>query len=42
MALRLSAFYFTFFAYAGAYVAYFPLYLADRGLGAVEIATVLA
>src|SRR5688572_21826711 len=42
MALRLSAFYFTFFACAGAYVAYFPLYLADRGLGAVEIASVLA
>ncbi len=42
MALRLAAFYFAFFAYAGAYVAYFPLYLADRGLGAVEIAAVLA
>ena len=42
MAFRLSAFYFTFFAYAGAYVAYFPLYLADRGLSAPEIAGVLA
>ncbi|HWM44638.1 MAG TPA: MFS transporter [Burkholderiales bacterium] len=42
MAFRLSAFYFAFFAYAGAYVAYFPLYLASRGLGAVEIAWVLA
>jgi PPP family 3-phenylpropionic acid transporter len=42
MAFRLSAFYFTFFAYGGAYVAYFPLYLASRGLGAVEIAWVLA
>ena len=42
MALRLSAFYFAFFAYAGLYVAYFPLYLAHRGLGAAEIATVLA
>jgi MFS transporter, PPP family, 3-phenylpropionic acid transporter len=42
MGLRLSAFYFAFFAYAGAYVAYFPLYLASRGLSAVEIAWVLA
>ena len=42
MAFRLSAFYFAFFAYAGAYVAYFPLYLASRGLSAVEIAWVLA
>src|SRR5688572_18378027 len=39
---RLGAFYFMFFAYGGAYVAYFPLYLAWRGLGAVEIAWVLA
>jgi hypothetical protein len=28
MGLRLSAFYFAFFAYAAAYVAYFPLYIA--------------
>jgi len=42
MAFRLSAFYFTFFAYGGAYVAYFPLYLASRGLSPVEIAWVLA
>jgi len=42
MGFRLSAFYFAFFAHAGAYVAYFPLYLAERGLGAVEIAWVLA
>lgn len=42
MALRLSAFYFAFFAYAGVTVAYLPLYLAHRGLGAVEIAAVLA
>jgi MFS transporter, PPP family, 3-phenylpropionic acid transporter len=42
MALRLSAFYFAFFAYGGAYVAYFPLYLADRGLSALHIAWVLA
>ncbi|HEX6529634.1 MAG TPA: MFS transporter [Burkholderiales bacterium] len=42
MAFRLSAFYFAFFAYAGAYVAYFPLYLAERGLSAAHIAWVLA
>ena len=42
MGFRLSAFYCAFFAYAGAYVAYFPLYLASRGLSAVEIAWVLA
>lgn len=42
MAFRLAAFYFTFFAYGGAYVAYFPLYLASRGLSPVEIAWVLA
>ena len=42
MALRLSAFYFAFFAHAGAYVAYFPLYLADRGLAPAQIAWVLA
>jgi len=42
MAFRLAAFYFLFFAYAGAYVAYFPLYLASRKLSAVEIAGVLA
>jgi len=42
MAFRLSAFYFAFFAYGGAYVVYFPLYLASRDLGAVHIAGVLA
>ena len=42
MAFRLSAFYFAFFAYGGTYVAYFPLYLASRGLSPVEIAWVLA
>jgi MFS transporter, PPP family, 3-phenylpropionic acid transporter len=42
VAFRLSAFYFAFFAYGGAYVAYFPLYLASRGLSAVQIAWVLA
>ena len=39
---RLAAFYFAFFLYAGAYVAYFPAYLAWRGLGAAEIAWVIA
>jgi MFS transporter, PPP family, 3-phenylpropionic acid transporter len=42
MAFRLSAFYFLFFAHGGVYVAFFPLYLAGRGLGAAEIAWVLA
>ena len=42
MAFRLAAFYFAFFAYVGLSVAYLPLYLAHRGLGAVEIAAVLA
>ena len=42
MEFRLSAFYFLFFAYSGAYVAYFPLYLASRDLSAVQIAWVLA
>lgn len=41
-AFRLSSFYFAYFAYAGAFVPYFPLYLAARGLGAGEIALVLA
>jgi len=39
---RLGAFYFAFFVYAGLMVAYFPPYLAARGLGAAEIALVLA
>jgi PPP family 3-phenylpropionic acid transporter len=39
---RLGAFYFAFFAYSAGYVAYFPLYLAGRGLDAGEIALVLA
>ena len=42
MELRLAAFYFWYFAYTGASVAYFPLYLASRGLAPVEIAGVLA
>jgi PPP family 3-phenylpropionic acid transporter len=40
--LRLASFYFAYFAYLGAFVAYFPLYLASRGLQAGEIAFVLA
>lgn len=39
---RLSAFYFAHFAYVALLVAYFPLYLAARGLRAGEIALVLA
>jgi PPP family 3-phenylpropionic acid transporter len=39
---RLASFYFAFFAYSAAYVAYFPLYLAARGLDAAGIALVLA
>lgn len=39
---RLGAFYLLFFAYTGAYVAWFPLYLAHRELSAGEIAWVLA
>jgi PPP family 3-phenylpropionic acid transporter len=42
MAFRLSAFYFAYFAYTGAYVAYLPLYLADRQLSATHVAWVLA
>jgi MFS transporter, PPP family, 3-phenylpropionic acid transporter len=38
----LGAFYFVFFVYAGLWVAYLPPYLAGRGLGAAEIAWVLA
>lgn len=38
----LGAFYFVFFVHAGLLVAYFPPYLAARGLGAAEIAWVLA
>jgi len=39
---RLASFYFAYFAYAGAFVAYLPLYLAWRGLQAGEIAFLLA
>lgn len=41
-AFRLAAFYFAFFLYAGLMVAYFPSYLAARGLSAAQIAVVLA
>jgi MFS family permease len=40
--LRLAAFYFAYFAYAGAFIAYLPLYFAWRGLRAGEIAFLLA
>ena len=40
--LRLSAFYFAHFFHGGGFIAYFPLYLAWRGFGAVEIAWILA
>jgi PPP family 3-phenylpropionic acid transporter len=42
LSFRLALFYFAFFLYAGAYVAYFPAYLAWRGLGAAQIAWVIA
>jgi PPP family 3-phenylpropionic acid transporter len=42
LSFRLSAFYFAHFFHGGGFVAYFPLYLAWRGFGAVEIAWILA
>lgn len=42
VAARLAAFYFAYFAYVGAFVPYFPLYLAGRGYDARQIALVLA
>jgi len=42
VAVRLAAYYFAFFAHAGAFVSYFSLYLAGRGLAAGEIAFALA
>jgi len=39
---RLAAYYFSYFAYAGVLVPYFALYLEARGLGAPQIAFVLA
>ena len=40
--VRLAAFYCAHFIHGGLFMAYFPLYLAWRGFGAVEIAWVLA
>ena len=40
--LRLAAFYFAYFAFSAAMLAYFPLYLARRGLDPGEIALVVA
>ncbi len=42
VAARLAAYYFAFFAHVGAYVSYFSLYLAGRGLDAREIAFAVA
>lgn len=42
LAPRLAAFYFAYFAYVGVALAYFPLYLAARGLQAGEIAFLTA
>jgi MFS transporter, PPP family, 3-phenylpropionic acid transporter len=42
VSFRLAAFYFAFFAWVGLVTAYFPPYLAARGLDAGEIAWVLA
>ncbi len=39
---RLAAYYFAFFAHAGAFVSYFSLWLAARGLAPAEIAAALA
>jgi len=39
---RLGTYYFAYFTYAGAFVPYFPLWLAGQGLGAGEIAVVMA
>jgi len=40
--VRLGAFYFAYFCYLGAFGAYFPLWLADRGYAAAQISLVLA
>ncbi len=42
LSARLAAYYFAFFAHAGAYVSYFALYLAGRGMSAGEIAFAVA
>lgn len=39
---RLAAFYFAYFCYLGAFVAYFSLWLEGRGFAPAEIAAVLA
>lgn len=39
---RLAAFYFTHFAMMGFLIPYWPVWLQSRGLGAIEIAVVLA
>lgn len=40
--VRLGAYYFTYFAYAGAMLPYFALYLDSLGIAATQIALVLA
>ena len=42
MSRRLASFYFAYFAYAGVMLAFFPLYLAARGLQPGEIAFLVA
>ncbi len=42
VAVRLAAYYFAFFTHVGAFVSYFSLYLAGRGLDAREIAYAIA
>src|SRR5258706_118724 len=42
VSFRLAAFYFAFFAWVGLVTAYFPPYLAARGLDPAQIAWVLA
>src|SRR5262245_66476338 len=42
LATRLASFYFAYFLYAGVVLAFFPLYLAGRGLQAGEIAFIVA
>ena len=42
VSFRLAAFYFAFFAWVGLVTAYFPPYLAGRGLDPAQIAWVLA
>src|SRR5260221_6605847 len=42
LSFRLGAFYFSFFVYAGLLVAYFPPYLAARGLDAAQLAWLVA